>query len=46
MIPFLNAFKAFVSIFALLPVSVRAFISTFLIISFGLALLKILSTRV
>ncbi len=45
MLPFLNAFKAFASIFSLLPLPFRAFVTTFLVIAFGLAILKILTTR-
>lgn len=45
MLPFLNAFQAFLTIFSLLPVPVRAFITTFAVISFGLGVLHLLTNR-
>lgn len=45
MIPFANALQAFLSIYSLLPLPVRAFITTFFVIGFGLGILKILTTR-
>lgn len=45
MIPFLNAFNAFLSLFSLLPLPIKAFITTFFVVSLGLGLLKILTTR-
>lgn len=45
MIPFLNAFNSFLSIYSLLPLPVREFITAFLVICFALGILKILTTR-
>ncbi len=45
MIPYFNAFDAFLSIFALLPVPFRAFITTFLVLSLAFALFKYFTTR-
>lgn len=45
MIPFTNAFQSFISIFSLLPLPFRAFITTFTIVMLALAILRILTTR-
>lgn len=45
MIPFLNAYNAFLSVFSLLPLPFRAFITTFSVFIFALSVLKILTTR-
>lgn len=45
MIPYLNAFDAFLSIYSLLPLPFRAFISTFFLVALALAVLKIFTTR-
>lgn len=45
MIPYLNAFKAFLYIYSALPVSFRAFILTFLVLSLAFAFFKYFTTR-
>lgn len=45
MLPYLNAFNAFLSIYSLLPVPFRAFITTFLVLSLSFALFKYFTTR-
>ena len=45
MLPYLNAFNAFLSIYSQLPIPFKAFILTFMILSFAFALFKYLTTR-
>lgn len=45
MIPYLNALQSFMAIFSMLPLPFRAFIVTFGVISLGLLILHILTTR-
>lgn len=45
MLPYLNAFNAFLYIYSQLPVPFRAFILTFMVLSLAFALFKYLTTR-
>lgn len=45
MLPYLNAFNAFLYIYSQLPVPFRAFILTFMVLSLAFAFFKYLTTR-